>query len=190
MSTTTPTTALVINTKAAQGIKPPLKKNEIVHALALRKFQQLHAELKVRTDRRAELGKRINEEIAKLHATGGQLSHALKHEHLALVINRNPADRYTRHYCSINGVVVTMARTILLDDLPAATRQMIKELNKLNAIGDWIPEFAEIKRDIRDKMTGETNGPGARIEAMLKDPATAKALDKTLEHLAKPAVAA
>lgn len=182
------TLQIAIPTKKAKSIKPPLNKNEIIEALALRKHATLSAELRERRDRLAKLKARLAEIFGKFTADGGTLAFSeFKDTSQSKHVPPRPGSSWAHCVYMLGGVKVTMERTIQFDQLPAEAKTIAREIFKLEQCQDWVPDLKVIKRDIRDQMTGEISGPAERIKTLLNDPATQKVLDRTLAELEKPA---
>lgn len=179
---------LAMPSKAAKAIKPPLKKAEIIEALARRKFAQLVEANKEYEARCQGLNERINAGVAKLTTSGGQLSHSWSSAVIKDAGYVKPGCKYYLSAYEMVSVQIALTRTISVGDLPPDLRKLVKDRNALEAKRkDFIvPEYRELKADVRDQVLSQNTNPVSRIDALLKDPATLKVLDRTLAELDKP----
>lgn len=186
-------TALALSTKVLKSTKPPLKKSEIIHALALRKHQQAITAAEDYNGRLADLEARIDAKVVELSAIGGTPSHRWDTKHMEQYSFRPLGHKYSQAVYNRQSLQLTLSRTIMVQDLPAGLRQLVNEFNKLNLQRkDFVvPDFRDIKARVRDQVEGQNSEPASRVAALLKDPATVKVLDKTLAELdRKPAAIA
>lgn len=169
------TTALTLSTKAANAIKPPAKKSEIIEALAIRK----HATLVEQANKDKAAYVAAKTELFRLtcmHPKAGSVTPVA-----------------TNGYIYFNSSKPHV--TISIPNLDVYETEFTPEMKKQAAIikriegsgSLHVPELRDIRRSIRDAMTGELTTPAARVQALLSDPSTVKALDKTLNRLEEAA---
>lgn len=180
-------TSLALTTKKAKSIQPPLKKSELIEAMARRKHEQLCEEArKNRADYEAackELKRLANELAATKDAT-----------------NVRETDWSYAWGDAVDGMIrqIVVDRgsvTITPEQFSPEMRKQAKIIERLRRANKRTPEFNEVKRSIRDALNSTITVASDRINALLSDPATCKAIDKTLAQLDEkkpdaPAIAA
>lgn len=174
---------LIVSTKKAKAIVPPLKKSEIIHAMALRSHAQLTEQAQkdnaAHSAAQAELYRLIVEhfeQLPRLKLTAESVSNYLGYTH-----NKHVSVRFGGADLSLEKFTPEMK----------AQYRIMERIDKART--RCVPEFNDIKRSIRDAMTGNMTNPSERVSALLADPATCKAIDKMLAELdgtAKTTIAA
>lgn len=169
-----PTLTLALTTKASKKITPPLRKSELVEALARREMQNISEEQALIRKQIAEINKQVftaaNAEL--IRATG-----RLVKEYSGLPFDIN----------NVNGAPVSIDLTVELPIPPEMAKLLRKraDLEKRQLHSHNTPSLHDLKRNIRAKMEGQTVGSD-RVSLLLKDPATIRALDATIAELKKP----
>lgn len=162
--------------KAAAGIKPPLKKSELVEALAIRE----HANILKRNGE-------IDAEIKSLEAT------IYTESHLALIRSDGKARReYGGKLFDINSrndEPYSIDVNIELSPVPPAivkACRRIKALNKERIPNHLMPSMYDLKRRISARLAGQPSEAGSRVQKLLTNPELSKALDETLAAIKEP----
>jgi hypothetical protein len=164
-----------ITTKVAKKMKPPVRKAELVEALAIRlvdKNRELYDAAQVAV---ADAEKEL-----KAHCLDVALKSTVPKSATTEVKTNS---RYVRGdwHSEVIGVEV---RFVVED---SRTKSLNDKLEKLRA-QYWsirVPSINDAKRIIRDKMD-DKHTPAERVTAMLNDTATVKQLDAQLEAMSKP----
>lgn len=164
-------------TKAAKKIKPPLRKSELIEALAIRERENIVTQNEAIGKQLVELRAKFQTDaiIAAIRADG-----KVKSDYAGRKVETKEEHIGTE-----------LAFVVIELELPAtaemrSTYRRIKELEKKHLHPNYIPSLHELKRKIRESMAGHTPA-NERVNALLKDKATLKALDATLEALKQPA---
>jgi hypothetical protein len=169
-------------TKATKNIQPPLKKSELVEALAIRELENMRKE-------QAE----IRQQIAATKK-------ALYDPAIVDVIRRDGKcdERRDGEPFTISAVYHDNKREaaslqITLSLTPSAdVRRLYRKLRELEGsqIHDHnMPSLYQVKQRISAKIQDRASA-GQRVTALLKNPETSKALDDTLAALKQPALLA
>lgn len=157
-------------------IKPPARKPEIIEALAIRKHAQL-----------VEQAAKADADFKAAEAALNTLLQATYSAHLT----EKPKIRIRSYLHSSNGYRPHVSISLENSSLDVYAEEFTPEMKKHHRTMERIetsrirhvPEFKEIRRGIRDAMNGELSRPADRVQALLNDPETVKALDKTLNRL-------
>ena len=159
-------TALVIPAKIENSVKPPLKKAELIRALAIRKREQL---LKERTEA-AEIYRKESSAISRAIT---ELAHAIDITKTVLRTN----DPYVRNDNGRMSVGCVEAHFGV--ELPPELKKRIiaNEARRTAVRFSEVPQLPEIERQLRAELNGQ---PGDRVAAVLKDEESVKMLDALL----------
>lgn len=172
-----PSLSLALPTKAAKSVTPPLRRGELIEAMAQRKFAQLQQQQRENTVRRDKLTEKINAAAKKVCITGqsdGQSSVTVNWSY-----DRGNGKRLATSFNICNNVTLTPSD-------PAA-KEIAALVEEREAIPLIYPELKYVRRDIRNQISGAT---GDRVGSILKDKASVRAIDEMLAKLEnKPAIA-
>ena len=169
-------TKIIPITKATRDIKPPLKKSELVEALAIRELQtfridQAAIQKQIETTRSAL----YSESIVEVVRTQGKPDKYRDDEPF----------RIMTIYAGDQRVASKVEVNFILEATPEVKR-LYRELSKLEKRRINIePSIYDLKRKISAAMS-ERSPAGDRVTELLNNPETSKALDETLEALKKP----
>jgi hypothetical protein len=165
--------------RATNKVAPPIKKSELVEALAIRKLEQMRKE-------QEELGAQIQTAERELFSQ----------ENLALILAQGkPTNYHGRTFevsSSRNGDeldVRSVSATVEMGSVPAQIRRAfikLKSLEKKRLFA--LPTIHDLKRSISAQISGQSSTE--RVAHLLKDEAMSKALDQTLGELDKRTQAA
>lgn len=164
-----------LTVKVVEAVKPPLKRGELVEALA-RKFIQEVA------DRKTSLTAKYN--AAETELFGRAKTLMLNPENWQITdepdvgfsYNSNSRE-YDRFYCTIRASLSPEVMKPLMSEAAA----LFKLSGELKAVR--VPDLSSAKAIIREKLDGT---PVDRVGAALNDPETSKALGLMLVALNKP----
>lgn len=166
-------------TKATRNIQPPLKKSELVEALAIRELENIKQE-------QAELLPQIAAAKAAFYSQANL--DALLKDGCAEKNGNVPFDEHYA-YSSDGGRSTRELNQIYVRVSLAATPEMKRQYRKWQALEkkkiNILPSLHQLKQSISDKLS-ERATAGQRVAALLKNPETSRALDETLAALKKP----
>ena len=159
--------ALVIPAQIENSVKPPLKKAELIRALAIRKREQLVKE-------RQETAATYRKESSAINSAIAELAQATDITKKGLSFN----DPYVRE--DDNGKkTVSLVEAHFDIELPADLKKRVianEERRRVTRFSE-VPTLSEIERQLRAELNGQ---PSDRIGAVLKDEETVKMLDALL----------
>lgn len=187
MSTSTPTESLLPSTKLTKKMAPPLKKTELVEALAIRKRSKMVQESK---EQAALLAKKKSEFESAMNALilGSMKEHS--RSHYTNTERKFENGKYGKH--RVKDITLTVQFQITDPSILALAREL-ERIKDTIVFEHNIPTLNQIKQGVRDAMAG-VMGADSRVKSLLEDPASQRALDATLEKLeaaagtGKPAV--
>lgn len=163
-------------TKATRNIQPPLKKSELVEALAIREIENIKKE-------QAEIAKQIEVTTAELY--NPSLVDVIRKEGKTDKNRNGEPFRISVSYEASGREASALEITLSLP-ATAEVRRLYRKLRDLeNKRLREIPSMHQVKQGIAAKMA-ERATAGQRVAALLKNPETSKALDETLAALKKP----
>lgn len=166
-------------TKATRGIKPPLKKSELVEALAIRELENVRKEqAEIRQQIAATKKALYDPALTEAIRRDGKLDERRDGEPFAISAS------YTDNGREATSLQITLSLTPsaevrrLYRKLQALEKSQIHEHN--------MPSLYHVKQGISAKLSDRATA-GQRVTALLKNPETSKALDETLAALKQPA---
>lgn len=171
------TVALVIPNAVTNAIRPKPTKSELIEALAQKKYNQLLKEHKELAESLSRLEKEAEEAVR---------AWVLANSKAALVSMSFGLGRYNRKDWNDKTSEKILTHVCLqadLDNLPASVQKKLISYHTARETTKSLPDFNDVKRDIRDAVNEQVSGKGERVDAMLADPKVSKALDQMLKAL-------
>ena len=170
-------TAIAIPAKITGAVNPPLKKAELIKALAIRKQAQLQKERNETTAMFTKETTAIREEIRRI-------AEAFDTSDLKLIIS----DPYVGadHETGKKYVTGPEARIVFDVELPASLKKRIIENDerKHTLRCTELPSLSEIERQLRNELSGQASN---RVNAILEDEVACKAIDTLLAKIDRKA---
>lgn len=164
-------------TKATRNIQPPLKKSELVEALAIREIENIKQE-------QAEIAKQIEATTAELYNPA--LVDAIRKDGKTDKNRNGEPFRIAVSYEDNKREAAALEITLSLPAGPE-TRKLYRKLRDLETRRiHESPSLYHVKQRISAKLS-ERATAGQRVAALLKNPEMSKALDETLAVLKEPA---
>ena len=163
-------------TKATQNIKPPIKRSELIEALAIRELQKFRAEQsEIEAQIKATEKALYDKTLVDVIRAQGSVSVNRGEEPFSINCS------YENNLRLASTIQITLTLTA-----PPEVKKLQRELSKLkNQRIVTEPSLYQLKLKISAAMS-ERSPAGDRVAALLKNPETSKALDETLEALKKP----
>lgn len=162
-------TTLAIPTKVTNSVQPPLKKAELIRALAIRKREQLVKERQVTFDT-------FRKESTAISCAIAELAQATDITKLVIRVN----DPHVRDDNGRKSVGCVEAHFDV--ELPADLKKRIiaNEARRKIVRFTEVPVLSEIERQLRAELNGQ---PSDRVGALLNDDVAVKAFDTLLAKI-------
>jgi hypothetical protein len=165
------TTAIAIPAKLTNTVEPPLKKGELIKALAIRKHAQLVKE-------RAETKEIYEKERAAIRAEIQKIAECFDVSKCFVVVN----EPYVRADNGKQSVQAPEASITFDVDLPSDLKKRIiaNDARRHIVRFEEVPSLSEIERQLRAELNGQ---PSDRVGTILNDEASVKVLDQMLAKI-------
>lgn len=161
---------VALDNKVAAKVVPKPTKNELIQALAVRRYEQLKQEI---TERAAEFEK-LKTELSK--------------EVLAVYQEKGGKQTPSVDLGYDNGIRIVnvhVSCSEVLDGLlPQGLMNKILRYHTLRKTRQRLPDFSTVKAEVRAALVGHTGGD--RVGKMLEDSGVVKAMDAALKQMFDP----
>jgi len=172
------TTEIALTTKVAERMKPKIRKSELIEAMARRKYELLKKQV-------VENQENLNKASAELRRLAEEFAAKMP------PTQKRPTDwswnysvsRENPHYGKMRMITVNLGHVDIYPEyFTPEIRKQAELVSKFNQSIRCLPMYSEVLREVRAALA-ETRMKSERVDALLADPATLKAIDRTLEQL-------
>lgn len=166
-------------TKVTRGIKPPLKKSELVEALAIRELENMRKEqAEIRQQIAATKKALYDPSLVDVIRRDGKCDERRDGEPFTICTT------YTDSKPEAASLQITLSLTPNAD--VRRLYRKLRELERSQIHEHSMPSLHQVKQRISAKLSDRATA-GQRVTALLKNPETSRALDETLAALKQPA---
>lgn len=165
-------------TKATSKMQPPLKKSELVEALAIRELETMRKEqAEIRQQIAATKKSLFDPALVDVIRRDGKCDQRRDDEPFAI----------SACYSDNKREAASLQITLSMTPSPEFRRlyRKLQELEKSQIHEHNMPSLYQVKQRISTKLA-ERATAGQRVTALLKNPETSKAIDETLAALKRP----